>query len=365
MGYFDAMYEDSGLSPSLAPNPAPSLNQPQKPMGAGTADRPQASPFQKFVTGVKHTAQKLWAHAKHHPSLKTHDPQAHQTAMQGIVDTHAKHAQESRKQNQGAMQQNLREALSKGREPKTSIVEGSILDPKMPHPKELTKHFTLPGLETQWTAHPNRPGWYDMTATSPELNNFSASFDFPNKTIHAHSLFPKPESEGRGFGKKMLNYVQNLANEHGFEKIKTLGGQGSSWYGSDMTGYRAWPKYGFDGILPATVKDKLPPYLAAKNPQTIQQLHALPGGANFWFLHGEGSPMELDLTNPNRRYSVTNEERQMNYEEQSAIEACYFWHSLTCGTGSGCLPVHYSEMEFRSDYPNVRNSVYIRMAGEQ
>ena len=71
-------------------------------------------------------------------------------------------------------------------------------------------------------------------------------------------------------------------------------------------GYGYWPKRGFGGTIPADIWGRLPADgllnlgLRHEDGQVdVRDLVGLPGGEDFWWLHGEGFQMSFDLSDAN------------------------------------------------------------------
>jgi hypothetical protein len=58
-------------------------------------------------------------------------------------------------------------------------------------------------------------------------------------------------------------------------------------------GYWVWPLFGFDGNLPGTILDRLPPDLAAV--RRVSELIRTDAGRGWWFEHGDSITVILDL----------------------------------------------------------------------
>ena len=65
---------------------------------------------------------------------------------------------------------------------------------------------------------------------------------------------------------------------------------------NDLTGdvgYWVWPLFGFDGNLPGSILDRLPPGLAGA--RRVNELIGTGAGRSWWFDHGDSITLVLDL----------------------------------------------------------------------
>lgn len=71
----------------------------------------------------------------------------------------------------------------------------------------------------------------------------------------------------------------------------------------EWVGYKVWPKMGYDGEVPETVSNKLPPKLTkamkgagAEKPWKVSDLYRTPGGQDWWEENGESFKAKFDLS---------------------------------------------------------------------
>lgn len=80
-------------------------------------------------------------------------------------------------------------------------------------------------------------------------------------------------------------------NAAGHSAADSAKGNANPW-----RGYTIWPRMGFDGPLPQSVRRRLPPELS--HAKTLLDLHATREGTKWWAKNGEDIDVQLDLTRP-------------------------------------------------------------------
>lgn len=115
------------------------------------------------------------------------------------------------------------------------------------------------------------------------------------KHISNVELDVRPDLRGHGIGTELLKDQVDAAERLGVETISlsAVGGNDTP----NVTGYRVWPKLGFDGEW----KNQLPKVkeLIAKSPysdtKTIGELMRRPGGIQWWKENGMGVGLTFDV----------------------------------------------------------------------
>ena len=101
----------------------------------------------------------------------------------------------------------------------------------------------------------------------------------------------------QGLGLQMFYRQARNAALLGVDRIETIAGRKN-----DENGYYAWPRYGFQGRLPASVRHLLP--LGWDDAQTVLDLMWFEEGRDWWREHGETIPVRFDLTYRSRSRRV-------------------------------------------------------------
>ncbi|MCE5267777.1 MAG: hypothetical protein LLG00_07815 [Planctomycetaceae bacterium] len=97
-----------------------------------------------------------------------------------------------------------------------------------------------------------------------------------------------PEMRGRGLGLQMFRRQVRNAAALGVDRIETVAGRGR-----DENGYYTWPRYGFDGAVPAPIQRLLPSGLRRR--RTIADLMSCEKGRKWWKEHGVPMSLRFDL----------------------------------------------------------------------
>ena len=93
----------------------------------------------------------------------------------------------------------------------------------------------------------------------------------------------------RGMGLAVFRRQAAHATALGLNRIEVVAGRRS-----DENGYYTWPRYGFDGLLPPSIRRRLPRELG--QPQTVLDLMSCRPGRNWWAAHGIAIHLRFDLT---------------------------------------------------------------------
>jgi len=110
-------------------------------------------------------------------------------------------------------------------------------------------------------------------------------------------------SQGKNIAAQSVAYQIHTAKRLGFSCIQTVA---AGRPGSMLTGWKVWPRMGYDGVvdegilakLPISERMKLPPEAAV--PITVQRLLDA-CGRELWEQYGEAMPMSIDLKKLNHR----------------------------------------------------------------
>lgn len=93
-------------------------------------------------------------------------------------------------------------------------------------------------------------------------------------------------SHGAGEGTERMYNIVSTAYNQGFDVISMTADKDS-----EIIGYKVWPKMGFDGNIPSSVK--LPKNLS--DAKRVSDLYKTPEGIKFWEDHGVSTHMTLSL----------------------------------------------------------------------
>lgn len=124
---------------------------------------------------------------------------------------------------------------------------------------------------------------------------------YGDKVMH-NDGFTLNDDAPEGMGAMILHGQAMTARAHGFSRINVAAAGYPSNFNDDgtisgMIGFYVWPRLGFDARFDDEpggyrVRDFAPPYNTAK---TVQELFAMPGGAQYWKENGFGMNMQFDL----------------------------------------------------------------------
>lgn len=134
------------------------------------------------------------------------------------------------------------------------------------------------------------------TTDDPPVEEILRTFDFEKKIMKNESLFLSKDAP-KGLGTKVLASQIDKAKQLGMKKMVCEAVR----HGSSMIGYKVWPRLGYDGEVPSSVKipDTYKKKLKAeghKEPFRIQQLYSLGKDAiEWWDKSGDSFEAEFDL----------------------------------------------------------------------
>ena len=163
-------------------------------------------------------------------------------------------------------------------------------------PPRLVVSLGQDGLDVTWVSNGTSSTGEKVVAAS--ANRTVAA----GKKIILHSYDIHPDFRGKGLP---LESVARMVYESGASELEMpVAARASGWVPDgetrkvgEMSGYRVWPKYGFDARL-----DQVSPDFSralANSPHadvaTLQALLLRPEGKEFWLEHGDSVKMEFDL----------------------------------------------------------------------
>jgi hypothetical protein len=93
----------------------------------------------------------------------------------------------------------------------------------------------------------------------------------------------------RGLGARIFDRQVSAAAALGIERIELVAGRRR-----DENGYYTWPRFGFEGALPARLRRRLP--MGLKNARTVLDLMESEKGRAWWREHGATIQVAFDLT---------------------------------------------------------------------
>jgi GNAT superfamily N-acetyltransferase len=115
------------------------------------------------------------------------------------------------------------------------------------------------------------------TATA---RDYKVSVTITSKTtVRVTTLDVPLNRQGKGIGGEIMRQIIDKAEAAGFQRVTLKASRAA-----DNAGYTVWPKYGFDGPLPASIRKILPE--ALKDAKTLGELLKLPGGRLWWSKNG-------------------------------------------------------------------------------
>lgn len=101
----------------------------------------------------------------------------------------------------------------------------------------------------------------------------------------------------QGLGLQMFCRQVHSTTVLGIDRIDTVAGRND-----DENGYYTWPRYGFDGVLPASVRRLLPAEL--NHSHTVLDVMASEQGRTWWREHGVTISVRFDLAPGSRSRHV-------------------------------------------------------------
>jgi predicted N-acetyltransferase YhbS len=119
--------------------------------------------------------------------------------------------------------------------------------------------------------------------------DYSASISIQSKTTLRITALDVPiDRQGKGIGREVVTGMIDKAKSAGFRRVTLEASRAPG----DI-GYMVWPKFGFDGPLPAAIRGRLPE--AFRGARTLGELLKMPGGRAWWQEHGVTIELSLEL----------------------------------------------------------------------
>lgn len=138
-------------------------------------------------------------------------------------------------------------------------------------------HWRLPGgAPDEWTAART---FYRGPKGGPAAVN--ENFQLP------------PGQQGQGHAVESLGRQIDALRRAGADRIETTAVRDDD-AGRIRVGYKVWPKFGYDGPIPAAVKINLPP--ALRGAVNVGDLYKTEAGKAWWEIHGDTFEARFDLT---------------------------------------------------------------------
>lgn len=108
--------------------------------------------------------------------------------------------------------------------------------------------------------------------------------------VYNDSFEVEKGQQGKGIGAAMFGLQVEQASELGFGRIETYAAR----FDADGTiGYKVWPRFGYDGDIPAHIAAKLPDTLAGA--KRVSDLMKTPEGRAWWDANGSSFDATFDL----------------------------------------------------------------------
>jgi hypothetical protein len=120
-------------------------------------------------------------------------------------------------------------------------------------------------------------GYYYLYRSEAAIVLLNDGFRIESHTMRRH-----------GFGLQMFFRQARNAAALGVDRIHTIAGRTNG-----ENGYYTWPRYGFQGELPASVRRLLP--IGLENSRTILDVMASEKGRDWWRTHGVPLRVRFDL----------------------------------------------------------------------
>lgn len=134
--------------------------------------------------------------------------------------------------------------------------------------------------------------------------------DERGRTVIENVSFDAKPGAPKGLGVRALHRQATAANQAGIKTIRTLA---SGEPGTKLNGYYTWPRIGYNGEIPATLRANMPKEL--RSSKTTHELFDKPGGAEWWKKNGYEHEAEFD-TGPNSEHM----KRLRRYAEVTGID---------------------------------------------
>jgi hypothetical protein len=107
----------------------------------------------------------------------------------------------------------------------------------------------------------------------------------------------RKRQQGRGLGIGVFARQLDHARRLGICRIETVAGRRSN-----ENGYYTWPRFGFDGRLPPSIRESLPAGL--NHCQSVLDVMDREAGRDWWRAHGISMPVTFDVTSRSRSWVV-------------------------------------------------------------
>lgn len=120
--------------------------------------------------------------------------------------------------------------------------------------------------------------------------------DFGVADVENEHLLVREDFRGQGVGAALLANQVGAMDALGFDAIRLTAARVDHL---DYTGYRVWPRLGFDGTLPDHVRRRLSAARGQALPPdvvTVRDVLMLPGGNALWREHGATVPLSFDVS---------------------------------------------------------------------
>lgn len=131
--------------------------------------------------------------------------------------------------------------------------------------------------------------------------------------VYVKLIMFRDNPELKGIAGHMISIMANAAKElPGATRLKLWAAGGLLWEdlapGERWGGYAAWPKYGFDCVIPSPTKILIPHFRyfppGLSGCQHVSDVLSLRGGKEFWRVAGEGSYMNFALRSGSNSWIV-------------------------------------------------------------
>lgn len=156
-------------------------------------------------------------------------------------------------------------------------------------PNDVARWAGLQGLSgLRVSLRLDGPNRVALSILGPGLN-LERSYSLRPSGLYAYHEFFQVGERGQGLGREIFAQQVAALRQAGFTGIGTKAAGGP---GQPLVGYYVWPRLGFDGTLPASVRSSLPPELAGA--ARISDLMATPLGRDWW--RAQGVPLEVEFS---------------------------------------------------------------------
>ena len=145
-------------------------------------------------------------------------------------------------------------------------------------------------------------GWLYLELSSPPgqaYRTFQLVLRVRQSLVLANDGFQilSKRQQRRGLGLRVFARQLDHARRLGICRIETVAGRRSN-----ENGYYTWPRFGFDGRLPPSIRESLPPGL--DRCQSVLDVMDREAGRDWWRAHGISMPVTFDVTSRSRSWVV-------------------------------------------------------------